>query len=207
MKALVLHGSPRRGGNSDTLVEHFLKGLNESSNCTVNEFFTNDLNIKSCQMCESCSRPPDYKCIIKDDMYKIYSAFREADIVVFATPMLWGYMTAQLKTVLDRMEAIASEKYLRGKTFVVIITYRHHYETTVAFFKRAFADYFGVKLHTILYCCVEDKTSGREAHVSTCEEKLSEAHELGRSLGKQLGSRTVAKTQLSDTAWGEVGHD
>lgn len=185
MKTLVLHGSPRRNGSSDTLVAHFLKGLRESGSSAITEFFTNDLNIKPCQMCESCNKPPDYACVIKDGMYEIYSAFAEADIIVFATPMLWGYMTAQLKIVLDRMEALASQRHLKGKTFVVIVTYRRHYESTAAFFKRAFADYFGVNLHTIIYCSV-DKGSGREMHVSNCKEKLAEAFELGKNLGKTI---------------------
>ena len=40
-------------------------------------------------------------------MQQIYSVFGDADVVVFATPMYWGYITAQLKTVVDRMEALA----------------------------------------------------------------------------------------------------
>lgn len=185
MKALVLHGSPRKNGSSDTLVKHFLQGLNANGKNDIKEFYANDLNVRPCQMCESCSKPPDYSCIIKDGMHEIYSAFDEADIVVFATPMLWGYMTAQLKIVLDRMEALASHRHLKGKTFVVIVTYRRHYESTVAFFKRAFADYFGIHLHTIIYCSV-DKTSGLEMHVSNCKEKLAEAFELGKDLGKTV---------------------
>jgi multimeric flavodoxin WrbA len=48
---------------------------------------------------------PGY-CAVNDDMQQIYRAFVEADVVVFATPMYWGYMTAQLKAVMDRLEAI-----------------------------------------------------------------------------------------------------
>ncbi|MFX0185924.1 MAG: NAD(P)H-dependent oxidoreductase [Candidatus Hodarchaeota archaeon] len=59
------------------------------------------------------------------------------DVVVWAVPMLWGYMTAQLKTVLDKMEALTMDpdKYFTGKTFVVIITYRYHSESMLTFFK------------------------------------------------------------------------
>jgi len=168
MKTVVFHGSPRKNGNSDTLVEYFLKGLKESANNEIKEFHTNELNVK-----------------LNDDMQEVYPAFGEADVVVFATPILWGYMTAQLKTVLDRMEAIASDKYFGGKTFVVIITYWHHYETLAAFFKRAIADFYrDVTLHTILYCS-QDKNSREEVHVSNCKEKLEEAYELGRSIAKR----------------------
>ncbi len=184
MNTVVFHGSPRRNGNSDTLAEYFLKGLKASGNNEIQEFHTNDLDIQPCQMCQSCNKPP-YKCVINDDMQEIYPAFGEADVVVFATPIIWGYMTAQLKTVLDRMEAIASDKYFGGKTFVVIITYWHHYETLAAFFKRAIADFYrDVKLHTILYCS-QDKNSHEEVHVSNCREKLKEAYELGKNLARR----------------------
>jgi multimeric flavodoxin WrbA len=115
-------------------------------------------------------------------MQEIYSAFVDADVVVFATPMYWGYMTAQLKTIVDRMEAIASPKYFGGKTFVAIITYHYHCESTVAFFRRI-APYFGFKLHVIT-CCTLDKNSQKDVHVSNCKEKLEEAYELGKNLAR-----------------------
>ncbi|MFX0090727.1 MAG: flavodoxin family protein [Candidatus Hodarchaeota archaeon] len=184
MKTILLHGSPRKSGNTDTLAEHFIKGLRKSGHRDVKDFYTNDINVKPCQMCESCGRSVDNSCAIKDDMQEIYSAFRDANVVVWAVPMLWGYMTAQLKTVLDRMEALAMdpEKYFTGKTYVVIIAYRYHYESTLAFFKRI-TKYYSINLHTIIYCC-EDEDSGEDIHVACCKEKLEEAYELGVSLGK-----------------------
>ncbi|UCG36555.1 MAG: flavodoxin family protein [Candidatus Bathyarchaeota archaeon] len=188
MKTVVFHGSPRKDGNSDTLAKSFVDGLRANGNGEIKEFYANDLCIKPCQMCESCSKPERVKlapnnCVIRDDMEEIYPAFAEADVVVFATPIIWGYMTAQLKAILDRMEAIASNRYFGGKAFVVIITCWHHYQTLVAFFKRAIADYYDdVKLHTIIYCSL-DPTSKKDVHVSNCKQKLEEAYNLGRNLG------------------------
>lgn len=194
MKTVVLHGSPRKDGNSDTLVKYFLQGLRTSGICEIKEFYANDLGISACQMCRSCDKPErieltPHNCIIADDMHPIYAAFAEANIVVFATPIIWGYMTAQLKTVLDRLEALASNRYFGGKTFVVIITCWHHHETLVAFFKRAIEGYYeDVKLHTIVYCSW-DQNSRCDRHVSTCDEKLQEAYELGRTIGKDMQIR------------------
>ncbi|MFX0114159.1 MAG: flavodoxin family protein [Candidatus Hodarchaeota archaeon] len=182
MKTVVLHGSPRKNGSSDTLVEHFLKGLRLGGNGDIKEFFANELSIRPCQGCLTCNKPLEQYCVIEDDMQKIYSAFINANIVVFATPMYWGYMTAQLKAIIDRMEAIASEKYFKGKTFVLIVTYHYHCESTIAFFKRI-AKYFGVQLHTIIYHSLDKETDG-DVHVSNCKEKLEEAAELGVNLGK-----------------------
>jgi multimeric flavodoxin WrbA len=191
MKTIVLHGSPRKSGNTDTLAYHFMRGLRESGQHEIKDFFPNDMNVKPYQMCESCGRSVDHSCAIKDDMQDIYSAFSVVDVVVWAVPMLWGYMTAQLKTILDRMEALAMdpEKYFTGKTFVVIIAYRYHYESTLAFFKRI-TEYYSIKLHTIIYCC-EDKKNGEDIHVACCQEKLEEAYELGKIFGqRQLNIET-----------------
>jgi multimeric flavodoxin WrbA len=188
MKAVVLYGSPRRNGNSETLAKSFLEGLKTRGICEVKEFYVNEMKFIPCQMCQSCSKPEQIKlapnsCVIRDDMQEIYSAFADADTVVFATPIFWGYMTAQLKAALDRMEAIASDRYFGRKTYVVIVTYWRHYETLVSFFRRAIAGYFSdVKLHTILYCSL-DKDSGEDIHVSNCKQKLEEAYELGKSMG------------------------
>jgi multimeric flavodoxin WrbA len=97
--------------------------------------------------------------------------------------MYWGYMTAQLKTILDRMEALACgpEENWKGKTFVAIITYHYHYQSTIAFFERV-TPFFGVKLHTLLYHSLSKDGRG-DMHVSNCKEKLEEALNLGRSLG------------------------
>ena len=113
MNVITLHGSPKRDGNSDTLVKHFINGLNTRSIIELKQFILYDMNIKPCQGCRSCNYSENNACIIDDDMQKIYTAFENVDVVVFATPMYWGYMTAQMKLAFDRMEALAMnpEKY------------------------------------------------------------------------------------------------
>ena len=180
MKVLVLHGSPRRGGDSDTLVGRLLDGLKEAGRPEVVEFYANELHIRPCQGCLACNRPPDYACAIQDDMQAITSAFAEADLVVFSTPMYWGYMTAQLKAVVDRMEAIAHEKYFKGKVIVLVATYRHHVESTVAFFHRVFP-YFGADVEILTFQSFDPRTK-RDLPASSSPEKLKEAFELGRRL-------------------------
>ncbi len=149
MKAIVIHGSPHQHGNSAILAEHFLQGLNAGE---VSHFYPNEMNIRPCQGCEHCAKKLDRYCSTEDDMQQIYSAFIAADLIVFTTPMYWGYVTAQMKLVIDRMEAITD--HFKGKIFVVLITYRHHCASTVAFFERI-CPYFKVDLHT-LTCCTMD---------------------------------------------------
>ena len=178
MKAIVLHGSPRKHGDSDTLADSFLSGMQAQGECQVTHFYTNEMKIHPCQGCLKCNDCLDGYCATKDDMQQIYSAFIDSEVVVFATPMYWGYMTAQLKAVMDRMEAITG--YFEGKTFVVLITYHHHCASTVAFFERI-TPFFGVKLHVITCRTMDEKT---EANIpaSAIPEKLIEADELGRKV-------------------------
>ena len=136
-----------------------------------------------------CETSVDHGCAIKDDMQEIYSAYIDADIIVWATPMYWGYLTAQLKGVLDRMEALAWENF-GGKTFVVFITYRHHCESAVAFFKRI-APHFNIKLH-VMTCCTYDEKSGKDVPISSLTDKLEKAYELGKYLGDTLAMKGIA---------------
>jgi multimeric flavodoxin WrbA len=182
MNVLILHGSPRRNGSSDTLVKHFVRGLNAGQRPQVTEFYANDVHVRPCQGCLTCATRGNNTCAIEDDMQQIYSAFVAADLVVWATPMYWGYMTAQLKTILDRMEALACgpAAHWKGKTFIVIITYHHHYQSTVAFFERV-TPFFGVRLHTLVYHSLSQDGRG-DVHASNCQEKLDEAFTLGKRL-------------------------
>ena len=179
MNVIALHGSPRKHGNSDTLAESFLRGVQVEKDVTITHFYLNELDIKACQGCLKCKTSIGHRCVINDDMQGIYAGYTEADIVVWASPMYWGYLTAQMKTVLDRMEALAWEQFY-NKTFVVLLTYRHHYESAAAFFERI-APYFNINLH-ILTCCTYDKTSGNDIPISHFTDILHQAYDLGQDL-------------------------
>jgi multimeric flavodoxin WrbA len=185
VKAIVLHGSPRRGKNSDTLAEEFLRGFAETGAHVVQHFFLNEMNIKPCQGCLHCATSPRHQCFIEDDMTLIYNAYKEADLIVWASPMYWGYITAQMKTVQDRMEALAWEGF-DGKVFVVLLTYRYHYESAANMFRRI-APYFHIDLHVVL-CQTYDVVGKRDLSICECSEGLKEAFELGKTIGMRAES-------------------
>jgi len=184
MRVAVLHGSPRRGGNSDTLVEHFLRGLRESGGHEMAHFYLNEMEIRPCHGCLGCAVPP-HECVIRDDMPEIYGAYRGADLVVWPSPMYWGYLTGQLKVVQDRMEALAWSGF-GGKIFAVIITYRHPCESAAAMFERI-CPYFSMEPHTLV-CRTFDPAAGRDVPVGILPGKLEEAYRLGRAPSGEPGS-------------------
>jgi len=178
MKVVVLHGSSRKGGDSDTLAECFLRGLREAGQPEVVHFYAIDMNIAHCRGCGGCNA--DGACVIEDDMKLVYPAFCDADVVILAAPMFWGYMTSQLKTLFDRLEAIVSDRCFGGKDFVLFVTYRHYYGSIVEWLDRV-SKGFGSRLHA-LTCRTYDPETQTDMPVTSFPDKLEEATHLGRQV-------------------------
>ena len=105
-KIIILNGSPRKNGNTTALTAEFTKGAEEAGN-TVTEFFLGSMNINGCKGCFGGGKNPDSPCVQKDDMEKIYPVYKEADIVVLASPLYYWTISGQLKTAFDRLFAVA----------------------------------------------------------------------------------------------------
>lgn len=103
---LVLNGSPRRAGNTSALVREFTNGAQQSGH-TVTSIFLHELEIKGCKGCWGGGKKPDSPCTIKDGMETIYPLYRQADIVVLASPLYYWSISGQLKTAFDRLFAVA----------------------------------------------------------------------------------------------------
>ena len=105
---VILSGSPRKGGNTEQLVNAFKAGA-EAANKTVTVFTVAHLKIGGCIGCEYCLNNPG-KCTLKDDMADILAALRQADVVVWASPVYYFSVTAQLKAVIDRTYPLVNEQ-------------------------------------------------------------------------------------------------
>ena len=108
MKTLSILGSPKKRGNTATVLNEYLRGAQENPNTHNQTVFLQSKNIKPCTGCDACKKDLT-TCIIEDDMQQLYESIREADVLVFATPIYWWGMSAQLKTFLDRMYALDFE--------------------------------------------------------------------------------------------------
>ena len=105
----ALLGSPRKGGNTDTLLEKALDAA-RASRVQVKKIVLNDLNIRPCQECSGCREKGI--CVIKDDMTVVYKALEEADSVLVASPIFFASVSAQTKTMIDRMQCFWVRKYV-----------------------------------------------------------------------------------------------
>lgn len=119
MKILVLTGSPRKNGNSNTLADSFIKGATEAGH-EVARFDAAFKNVHPCIACNSCGM--DGPCVFKDDFEFVRDNIVTADAVVFATPMYYFGISAQLKAVIDRFYAI-NGKIHRPKKAMLLMTY------------------------------------------------------------------------------------
>jgi multimeric flavodoxin WrbA len=105
-KILILNGSPRKKGNTATLVEAFTRGA-ESSGHSVTTYNVDAMNIHPCKGCLCGGKDPSSPCSQKDAMDQIYPVYRDADIVVLASPLYYDSVTAQLKAAFDRLFAVS----------------------------------------------------------------------------------------------------
>ena len=105
---LAVSSSPRRGGNSETLLKAFLEGASKKGwqGETVR---LNELSLKPCQDCDGCAK--DGRCVIKDDMQLLYPKVLAARGLVLATPIYFGSVSAQLKIFIDRFQCWWQAKY------------------------------------------------------------------------------------------------
>ena len=103
---LILNGSPRKNGNTSALVEGFARGAEENGNKVV-PVFLGDMTIHGCKGCFGGGKKTDSPCVQKDDMEKLYPVYRQADVVVLASPLYYWSISGQLKTAFDRLFAVA----------------------------------------------------------------------------------------------------
>ena len=100
MNILILLGSPRKGGNTDLLVEAFAKGASQKHHVEV--VSVHDYKVNPCIGCNACFKNKANACVQNDDMSLIYEKMSRADMLVIASPVYFYGLSAQLKAVIDR---------------------------------------------------------------------------------------------------------
>jgi len=109
LKVLGIMGSPRIKGNTDLLLDEALKGT-RSQGAEVEKIVVDRLKIAPCREYYGCLK--DGSCVIRDDMDDIYPKLLEADGIIVASPIFFYGLTAQLKALIDRCQALWARKYI-----------------------------------------------------------------------------------------------
>jgi multimeric flavodoxin WrbA len=109
MKVLGIGGSPRRGGNTDTLLARFIAGC-QSLGAEAITLSACSLKINICTHCDACYETG--VCNIKDDMQTVCREMESADCIVLASPLHFMTVTAQMKALIDRCQVFWVRKYI-----------------------------------------------------------------------------------------------
>lgn len=104
-KIVILNGSPRQAGNTSELIKAFTEGAVAAGN-EVKIFHLDSMNIHGCKGCFGGHSSKECPCVQNDDMARIYPAVKEADVIVFASPLYYWNMSGQLRTAIDRLFAL-----------------------------------------------------------------------------------------------------
>ena len=107
MKIIGICGSPREGA-TEFLLKRALSDLEKEESFETQFITVKDKNISPCTHCNDCVESKG-KCSISDDMDEIYEALRQADGIIMASPIHFGSISAQLKAVIDRCQAMIME--------------------------------------------------------------------------------------------------
>ena len=118
MKIAILNGSPKVG-NTAAMVNAFAEGAKEAGH-EVEILHVGKMKINGCLACEFCHGKGAGTCVQKDDMEKVMPAYKEADMVVFASPIYY-YMIYDFKITTGRGETLNLADY-KGKVIMVINT-------------------------------------------------------------------------------------
>lgn len=186
MKVVGIYGSPRKGGNSDQLLDKALEGA-ASAGAEVHKVAVRDLKMCGCIECGGCDKTG--KCVVNDDMQTVYPLLEEADVVILASPIFFYGVTAQLKALIDRGQALWSKKMLprsgeernlpsgrRGYLIAVGATRGKNLFEGAQLTAKYFFDALDMAYHGgVFFRRLEKKTAAQEN-----PEALQEAFNLGR---------------------------
>ena len=123
-RVLILAASPRNNGNSTILASKAAEGV-KAAGGEADLVLIGKLKIAPCNACDACRKNPEAGCVIKDDMQPLYQKIRDAQGVIFATPVYWFNVSAQMKLFIDRTYAVHGEGgyAFTEKDVGVILTY------------------------------------------------------------------------------------
>jgi len=143
MKAIAINGSPRKGWNTDLLLQEALKGAADAG-AEVEMIHLYDLKFTGCRSCMACMRKgaEPAKCYWQDDITPVLDKILSADAVFFGVPIYFGEITSQMHALIERLSYILltyddySKKLFHGTVncgcFYTMNATQEHFETMYA---------------------------------------------------------------------------
>lgn len=126
-KVIIISTSLRGNSNSEILAKECEKGARDAGH-NVEFLSLRGKDIRFCRGCLSCQKTGS--CVLKDDVPEIMAKVKEAEVVVFATPIYYYEMSGQMKTLLDRLNPLYNSDY-RFRDIYMIATAAEDESTTI----------------------------------------------------------------------------
>jgi len=180
-KVVAFMGSPRKNGNSVTLVKEVIRGAQEAgAETTIFDLY--DMNLKPCKGCLACRKTGN--CVMQDDFQNMFKHIIDADVVVFGSPIYLWQITAQMKLLWDRLCGLFDENHKpRYAAKSLIMVYSQGNPNAQAF-QTSFQSYeamfkmFGLNVVNTLL-----QTGGADpSTAANNQELLSKAYEAGKAI-------------------------
>ena len=170
MKITVLNGSPRKQ-NTAAMVDAFAEGAKAAGH-EVEVIQVGKMKIGGCLACEYCHGKGEGKCVQKDDMEKVMPAYKDCDMIVFASPIYYFDVTAQLSAAIQRVYAIGKPAKATRAALLLSSASPNPFEGAIATYKTMIG-FMGLEDAGILTAAGDENGS---------EAKLSEIREFARAL-------------------------
>ena len=189
---VAIYGSPRRRGNTATLLKHAVKGAADAG-AQVDEIILRDLKMSPCLEIYACKK--EGKCAIKDDFQNVVDQILSADGLILASPIFFYTVSAHTKILMDRCQSLWVKKYWidkvpfgqwepkrKGLFISAGATKGKKLFNGVLLTVKYFFDVLDMELFgSLLYRGLEF-----EEDVLTHPEYLEEAYEAGKALAKAI---------------------
>lgn len=180
-------GSPRKNGNTATLMRAVLNGAG-TAGAKTKEVYLNGLDYKGCQGCDRCSAGG--KCILNDDLTPVIEYLRAADGWVLATPVYYDEATGQFKTFFDRLRTFTidpvtqkNRPMLTGrKKAVLVVTYEDQPKQEYLHITDILKNYLGWMGDFTDVAVISEGSLGPRDAVLARPELIQQAEELGKGL-------------------------
>jgi multimeric flavodoxin WrbA len=205
VKVLAFAGSPRRFGNSETLLDWTLASMAEAQDVIIEKVPLTDANVNPCRGCNACEKLN--KCVQRDGMDILHNKIIEADCIVLSSPIFCMGLCSQVKALVDRAQVFRSRKYVLklpvvpadrlGKRMGIFIstagqTWPHVFDAAVPSVK-CFYHVIEIRDADIRYLMINgvDEKGAIELHPTA----RSDAEKLGKSViadvKKRLGEGSI----------------
>ena len=195
IRILGLAGSPRKQGNTDTLLSVLLKAAQEEG-AETEKIYLKDHHVKPCVLCEQCHQNGQKSCVLKDDFQLVVEKMVAADVIVISSPVHWIAVTTNVKLIMDRGYSLLKDSFknvmvlgnslLKGKIGAMVVCCNSKdiktYAEPVANSIHLFYKFLGIELAGTILA----SAGFIEGEVTQNEIAMNQAVELGKKLAHSL---------------------